>query len=75
MSGVRSQIELGGFQSSCVVEDLTGRTDLPLGQSIEVQIRILFEDWAGPAFARAKAVELYEGDKLVATGEFHAPND
>lgn len=72
VSGIRSQIELGGFQSSCVVEDLTGRTELPLGESIEVRIRILFEDWAGAAFGQAETVELYEGNKLVATGEFLA---
>lgn len=31
---------------------------------------MLFEDWAGTAFSLAETVELYEGNKLVATGEF-----
>lgn len=47
-----------------------GRTTLALGQTIEVQIRVFAEDWAGDAFMIAEAVELYEGKKLVATGEF-----
>lgn len=72
-SGVRSQIELGAFQSSCVVEGVDGRTELPLGETVEVQIRVLAEDWAGDAFARVGAVELYEGKKLVATGRFLGP--
>jgi hypothetical protein len=69
-SGVRSQIELGDFQSSCLVEDAAGRMELPLGEWVEARIRVLCDDWAGAAFARAETVELYEGDKLVATGEF-----
>jgi len=69
-SGVRSHIELGVFQSSCVVEDAEGRTELPLGECINVRIKVLFEDWAGTAFSLAETVELYEGNKLVATGEF-----
>lgn len=68
--GVRSQIGLGEFQTSCVIEDDSGRTNFPLGELLEVQVRILFESWTGEAFASASSVELFEGSKLVATGVF-----
>lgn len=67
--GLRSQIELGSFQTSCVVDDDSGRAEFPLGEVLEVRIRVLFEDRAGDAFASATAIELFEGNKLVATGE------
>ncbi len=70
VSGVRSQIELGDFQTSCIVESADGRAELPLGQNVEVQITVLFEEWAGAAFMEAQNVRLYEGAKLVATGTF-----
>lgn len=70
VSGVRSQIELGDFQTSCIIEGADGQTELPLGQSVYVQITVLFEDWAGAAFFGARNVRLYEGAKLVATGTF-----
>lgn len=72
-SGVRSQIELGDFQTSCIVECVEGQTELPLGQSVDVQITVLFEEWAGAAFLAARNVRLYEGTKLVATGTFLEP--
>lgn len=70
MSGVRSQIELGEFQSSCIVESVTGLKVLPFGTEVDVQIRVIFPDWAGVAFARVATVELFEGNRLVATGSF-----
>jgi hypothetical protein len=70
VSGVRSQIELGDFQTSCIIEGADGRSELPLGQNVEVQITVLFEEWAGAAFMEARGVRLFEGARLVATGTF-----
>ncbi|MGM7424364.1 hypothetical protein [Cellulosimicrobium sp. CpK407] len=70
VSGVRSQIELGAFQTSFIVEGADGQTELPLGQSVNVQITVLFEERAGAAFMEVRNVRLYEGAKLVATGTF-----
>lgn len=69
-SGVRSQIELGEFQTSCVVSSSAGLAVLPLGEEVEVHIRLLFAEHIGSVFARAAEVELFEGAKLVATGHF-----
>ena len=69
-SGVRSQIELGEFQTSCIVDSSAGFEILPLGEEVEVRIRVLFAEHVGAAFSRAAAVELFEGAKLVATGRF-----
>lgn len=71
-SGVRSQIELGEYQTSCVVESATGLDVLPLGEEVVVTVRILFVDQAGDAFAALTSLELFEGSKLVATGVFLA---
>ncbi len=69
-SGVRSQVELGEFQTSCIVESATGLDVLPLGEEITVRIRLLFVDQAADAFAGLASVELFEGSKRVATGVF-----
>ncbi|WP_152649760.1 hypothetical protein [Demequina oxidasica] len=69
-SGVRSQLELGEFQTSCIVESDTGLDVLPLGEEITVRIRPLFVNQAADAFAELVSVELFEGNKRVATGVF-----
>ena len=69
-SGVRSQVELGEFQTSCIVESATGLDVLPLGEELIVTIRVLFVDQAADAFAGLTSLELFEGSKRVATGVF-----
>ncbi|GAA1750469.1 hypothetical protein GCM10009747_04770 [Agromyces humatus] len=69
-SGVRSQIEVGEFQTSCVVESDAGLELLPLGEEMDVRIRVMFPEAAGPAFAKLAVVELFEGNRRVATGQF-----
>jgi hypothetical protein len=68
--GVRSQIHLGEFQTSCIVESESGKLEFPLGELVDAQIRVIFAERVGKAFASARAVQLYEGSKLVAEGEF-----
>lgn len=70
VSGVRSQIELGEMQTSCVIDSSADLEVLPLGEDVEVLIRILFAEYAREAFFRASSVRLFEGNKLVATGNF-----
>ncbi|MFC8730865.1 hypothetical protein ACFT5B_00205 [Luteimicrobium sp. NPDC057192] len=70
VSGVRSQIALGQFQSSCVIESSAGLDVLPLGEEVEVRIRLLSPEHTGATFIGATSVKLFEGNKLVATGSF-----
>jgi len=69
-SGVRSQLDLGEFQTTCTVESIAGPTILPLGEEVAVTIRPLFADRLGDAFARLESVGLFEGNKHVASGRF-----
>lgn len=68
--GVRAQIELGEFQTSCVVGEGYEGSEMPLGVPIDVQIRVVFPEHVSEAFAAIEAVELYDGSRLVATGGF-----
>ncbi|WP_265523618.1 hypothetical protein [Oerskovia flava] len=52
------------------MEDDSGQAQFQLGETVEVHIRVMFPDWVGEAFALLKSVELFEGSRLVATGEF-----
>jgi len=69
-SGARSQLELGEFQTSCIVESAAGVDVLPLGEEVMVTIRILFVDQVADAFAGLTSLELFEGRRRVATGVF-----
>ena len=69
-SGVRSQVELGEFQTSCIVESAGGVDVLPLGEEVVVTIRVLFVDQVADTFAGLTSLELFEGSKRVATGVF-----
>ena len=70
LSGVRSQLELGEFQTSCVVESATGISHFALGEEVLVDIRVMHPQMLGAAFAQLEKVELYEGSRLVASGKF-----
>lgn len=71
-SGVRSQVELGELQASCIVESATGSDKIPLGEEVLVTIRLLFADEVGALFAGLATFELFEGNKRVARGSFIA---
>jgi len=70
VSGIRSQLELGDLQTSCIVETQGTSEVLPLGEEILVSIRLLFADQSAAAFNNLVSIELFEGNKLVATGVF-----
>lgn len=73
-SGVRPQLALDDSFTSCIVEAI-GAGDLPAGVQVDVRIKLLFP-WMEQEFCRLRTVRLYEGNKLVATGEFFdQPND
>ena len=67
-SGVRSQLELGEFQTSCIVESATGLDMLPLGEELIVTIRVLFVDEVADSLAELASVEIFEGNKRVNDG-------
>lgn len=69
-SGVRSQIDLGAFQSSCVIEGDSSDQVLSLGEAHYVNIRLVFPDQAAREFSELATVRLFEGNRLVATGDF-----
>ncbi len=69
-SGVRSQLDLGPYQTSCIVTSASGSTELPLGEDLLVEIRPLFPDRLGDAFTSLGLVILSEGNKVVAKGRF-----
>lgn len=69
-SGVRSQLELGEFQTPCVIDSAQGLDVLPLGEEVVVRVRLLFAEQAAEAFAVLESLELFEGNKRVATGAF-----
>lgn len=69
-SGVRSQIDLGSYQTSCVVESETGLDVIPLGQDVRVNICVLFPEQVSADFAALLEFELFEGNKRVAVGAF-----
>jgi translation elongation factor EF-Tu-like GTPase len=68
MSGVRSQLDLGDFMTSCIVRSVTDMEVFPLGESVDVVIELIFPDVHGVKLEEMTAVRLYEGNKLVATG-------
>jgi len=67
--GTRSQLDLGGSQTSCIIDDDSGRESFPPGEEVDVVIRTLFP-WVGQEFRALRTVKLFEGSKLVAVGEF-----
>lgn len=71
VSGVRSQLQLGTVQTSCIVRKLTdeGSELLELGKEYEVSIEILFwEDYRCP-LAAGSEIDLCEGSRVVASGQ------
>jgi len=70
VSGVRSQIQLGDIQTSCVIRSLNGMNLIPLGEEAVVAVRLLFQDEVGQEFAALTSLDLFEGSKHVATGAF-----
>ncbi len=69
-SGVRSQLRIGRFQNSCVVERVDGEKDIPAGVDVDVRISILHLGDLELEFGALREVELREGSHLVATGSF-----
>jgi hypothetical protein len=69
LPGVRPQLRVGDVYTSCVVQS---KSDQPFefGQEHEVTLEILFWDEYGRLFTRETSVQLFDGNRLVAQGEF-----
>lgn len=67
---MRPHLELGDLLTSCLVERIDGHDEIPLVVDVDVHLGVYASDWAGEVFAATDYVALYEGSKLVATGEF-----
>lgn len=68
-SGVHSQLLLGDIMTSVVVSAEEGTVFEP-GVDYDVVLEVRFWDQYGQLFDRAKPLQLYEGERLVAVGAF-----
>ncbi len=76
LSGVRSQLEIGAFLTSCILSRVDENPEFTLGEEVDVRIALMFPDHVeASAFPEIRNVRLLEGNKLVATGQFtdHSP--
>ena len=70
MSGVRPQLKLGDVLSSCVVMSNSDTQTFELGCEYEVTLRLVFPEQYGRLVGFETPIELFEGARLVARGEF-----
>ena len=70
VSGFRPQIRLDGVQTSCVVESGDVGETFSFGVDSTVVLTLVFPDEYGHQFAELGRVELFEGNRLIATGDF-----
>jgi translation elongation factor EF-Tu-like GTPase len=70
MSGVRPQLKLGEVLTSCVVSSKNEDQVFELGREYEVTLRLVFPEQYGQLVRFEMPVELFEGSRLVARGEF-----
>lgn len=70
MSGVRPHLKLGDIFTTSVVHSATGNSVFEPGQSYEVTLEIVFWDQYGHLFRGDAPVELYDGNRLIASGVF-----
>lgn len=70
MSGVRPQLKLGDVLTSCVVLSKDPSQVFEPGRDYEVALRLTFPEKYGHLVCDDMPVELFEGSRLVARGEF-----
>ncbi len=70
-SGIKPLLKLGRILTSCVVRMSNGGDGVFVpGQLYEVTLEILFWSEYGPLFDATAPVELYDGSRLIAKGNF-----
>jgi hypothetical protein len=72
MSGIRPHIKLGDIFTSCIVRSLNSDETFELGRDYDVEIEIIFWEEYGSLFHENIPIELYDGNRVIATGAFHA---
>jgi hypothetical protein len=69
-AGVRPQLKVGEIFTSCIIHPLDEANELALGQEHEVMLEVVFWDEYRRLFHDGMLLELYEGSKKVASGQF-----
>lgn len=70
MSGVRPHLKLGDIFTSCVVRPTTPVDFFELGTPYEVSLELPYWEEYGALFDPQQPVRLFEGERLVAEGQF-----
>jgi translation elongation factor EF-Tu-like GTPase len=71
MSGYKPQLKIGNEKTSCrIILENSNSTVMDFGIEHTVIIELQFEDYYQDKFFLKERIELYEGAKLVGTGEF-----
>ena len=70
MSGIRPQLKLEHVFTSCVVRSKEPMQVFELGQDYDVTLEIVFWDEYRHLFRNDLRIELFEGSKLIARGQF-----
>src|SRR5207244_3262683 len=71
-SGIRPHVKLGDVFTTSIVRSRQGDEEFEFGRSYEVAVEIMFWDEYGHLFRPDAPLELFDGDRLIARGEFLA---
>jgi hypothetical protein len=70
MSGIRPHLRLGNVLTSCVVQSQDSSLLFEPGRQYDVTLEIVFWEEYGTLFHDDDPVELFDGSRLIARGEF-----
>ncbi|MFK0017428.1 hypothetical protein [Streptomyces sp. NPDC091027] len=73
MSGIRPILRLGEVLTSCIVRSAEGIESFQPERPYDVDIEIIFWHEYGNLFRQEDPVRLYDGSRLIATGEYLSP--
>ncbi|MFF7081069.1 hypothetical protein [Streptomyces lavendulae] len=73
MSGIRPVLRLGEVLTSCVVRSAEGIESFQPERAYDVDVEIVFWQEYGNLFSPEAPVRLYDGSRLIATGEYLPP--
>jgi hypothetical protein len=68
--GIRPHLKLGDVMTTCVVRSCTAATIFEPEKVYEVEIEIVFWDQYSHLFTKNEPIQLFDGSRLIATGEF-----
>ena len=70
LNGVRPQLEVEAYSTSCTVTSFDGATEFPLGREVDVWLTPMHPESVEDEFRALRDARLFEGTKLVASGRF-----